>query len=407
MSRLEQLYGNHPSIRRMQKLTGGHASILQQARASSMDFHADYGVEKFLGDPKLLEQADYSSGTSGILNKIFGRTIFPQLNANAPVWASIPKSKRSRGSPYGWRAKTAFASTGKGGQTEGVVPTAVTSTFVEVAPTIKEHATQMRISGMQQDLTEIDDAWGALSEVHADLAMEHGKEIERALTEDIDTAAGVHSESVDRVSASSTNQAAIGWTAGDEDIFGIDRSAQTWANAAQDAAATARALTKALIKGRLTAVQKNGGDTTYIATGFEGWQALTDLFEAQGRVDIALGAVAGGKVNDADIMEGRALNPLVSHVYGRPIVCSDQVETDSNELPRFYFHDISNPDAGDKPRLGIDLVRPTEVYVAGERSTRAPQTISFSGDSVLALTRFELGCRFFAAQGQLRDTTSP
>lgn len=413
----------HPSVQRMKRLNGSPFEVLKQAQESYKDFLPDYGdvtqqlqkVRQAFAVPEgspismeMLRQADYSTSTSGVLNRIFGRGVWPQLNTQARTWDMLPKSQRSRESPLGWRAKSAFASTGKGGQAEGTVPTAVTGTYVEVSPSPKEHSTQARVSGLHQDMYQIDDAYGSLAEIQGEMMVEHAKELERALNTDIDTTAGNNVESVDRIPASSANQAAIGWTAGDEDIFGIDRSANTAFDGTQDAAATARTLTTKLVDSLFRKVIKESANPTVWHTGFDTWESLADLYEARGRFEMEAQSLAGnGKVADADAMEGVGVATFVGRLHGRPIVATDQAIADSNEISRLNLFDLSNPEGMNKPRMGMDIIRPTQVYVAGERSLQAPQVISFAGDSVLLITRAQAGCRFFKVQGQLRDTTAP
>lgn len=389
--------------------SGNFPSILQQAQATYRDLMGAYGLPAGgAGDrASLMEQADLSSATSGILNKVFGRSMWVQVNQSNNAYGHLPKTQVRRGVPYGWRAKTAFGSSAKGGQTEGTVPTAVAPSYSEVAPTIKEHSTQMRITGMQQDLAEgPDDAYGMLADIVSELAVEHAREFERAITTDIDTAAGVHLESLDRVSASSANQAAIGWTAGDEDIYGIDRSASTWADAVQTVSVAGATITTAAIDAILRQVHQNGGNTVAILTGWDTWANLSQLFEPRGRFDLRYSAAAGPGVGGIASPEGAAISTFINEYQGRPILASDLVVADASELSRLYFEDISNPEGYDKPRLGVDVLRPTQMYMAGERSGTTPQSIGFVGDSVLAVTRHELGCRFFKAQGQLRDRTA-
>lgn len=395
----------NPHKQRMQRLRGAPIEVLKQSHASFRDFVGFYG--ELPADGAAIAQADLKSDATGVLNRLFGRNLWAQLNVQAPSFGMLAKTQRSKSSPLGWRAKTAFASTGKGGQSEGTIPTAVVSTYFEVSPTPKEHSTQMRVSGMLQDLQDVDDAYGTLEEVQGELATEHAKEFERALNTDIDTTAGNNVESLPRVPASSANQATIGWTAGDEDIFGIDRSAQTWADGEQDAAATARALTTKLLDSMFRKVLKNGGQPTVWHTGYDTWEAIADLYDPRGRYEIGGGLPGGVQVNGATAADGLAMSTFVGQLHGRPIVLTDQAVADSNELSQINLFDMSNPEGHDKPRLGMDMVRPTQFYLAGERSTRAPQTISFAGDSVLAITRGQLGCRFFKAQGQVRDTTVP
>lgn len=401
---------NHTATMRKlveQSMRKNSVGILEQARLTHQDLFGAYGAPAEGDAGTLLEMADVTTATGGVLNKVFGRSMWAQLNAQSQLYASLPKVQIGKGKPYGWRAKTAFASTGKGGTSEGTIPTAVTSTYAEVAPTMKEHATQMRVSGLHQDLADgPDDAYGALVDITAELAIEHAKEFERALCGDIDTAAGMNLESIDRVTASSANQATIGWTAGDEDIYGIDRSANTWANAEQVVAATAETFSTKMWDDLIRNVRKNGGMPTFIATGWETWAHVSEIVEPRGRFEVGVAPQAQAGVGGAVVPDGLTYSAFVGNYQGLPIVPTDQAVADANELPRSYILDISNPEGYDKPRLGLDVLRPTQMYLAGERSGTTPQSIGFIGDSVLAVTRHELGCRFFKAQAQRRDYTS-
>ena len=381
-------------------------SILEQAQLTYRDFFAEYPGSAG-GKGGLLEMADITSATSGILNKTYGgRAVWAQLNQHTQIYNALPKTDVKR-TGYGWRAKTAFASSGRGGTSEGTIPAAVTSSYYEVAPTIVEHATQMRVSGLMQDLAEgQDDAYGAFADIVAELAVEHAKEFERALTLDVDTLAGTSMTGIDTLTASSENQATIGWTAGDEDFAGIDKSAQTaWADPYQVVAATAGAFSLNTVDQLLRVQRSRGGVPSAFFTGWDTWAGWSALVEPRGRFDVGVAPAARGKVNGADIPDGLTYSAFVSEYQGVPIVPSDQTRADSNEASRLYLMDFSNPEGENKPRAGIDVLRPTQMYLAGERSTGAPQAINFIGDSALAVTRHQLGCRFLRVQAQYRDFT--
>lgn len=381
-------------------------AIIEQAQQTHLDL---LGAYRNVASPLagLLEMADLTSSDTGVLNRLFGGSmVWSQLNENTPAFGALPKTTMRPGVHMGWRAKTAFASTGKGGQTEGTVPTAVESTYAEITPTPKEHTTQMRVSGMQQALVGAgEDAYGALVDIQSELAVEHSKEIERALTEDIDTVAGNNVESYDRLAASSANQATVGWTAGDEDFNGVDRSANTWFNGQQSVAASDRALTLKLIDGVLKDQRDAGGSPVYMLTHASTVEAITDLIEPKARYDFAATSLQTARQGEAEGIDGHSVNPMVSHYRGLPILESDQVQEDG--IGRIYIQDITNPAGKSKPRAGFDVLTPTRVYAAGETTGTPPQAISFVGDSLLAVTRGELVTQFGAAQGQLRDLSAP
>lgn len=404
------------SSKRMRQLQSqSPVRILQQARSSYLDFFHEsmenqpdgYGpTEQADTGKNLLEMADLTSGTSGIFNQVFGgETIWTNLNTNSNLFGAIPKSRRTGQSPYGWRAKTAFATTGRGGQSEGSVPTAAIGSYAEVAPDMKETAFKMQVSGMQQDLVDIDDAYGRLSAVRGEVETEHRKQFERALTLDTDTTTTDDVESIDRVTSSSSNAGTLYSAASDADVFGIDRSANTWANAQQNENGdTNRAFTLSTVNTNIRNVRSNGGNPTFLVTGWDTWEEFEKKTSDRGRHDIGVNNLSTESVNESDTPEGKAVSTFVNTYQSLPIIVSNEVATDG--ISRIYTLDVSNPEGADKPRLGMDVVRPTRVFTAGEMSDDNPlqlQNGGYMGDEILAHTRAQLGCRFFSAQGQIID----
>lgn len=407
--RVHQAIGKQNAKRMKRGLRHGKNpdKVLHQARISARDFEPFYGDP--LSDLERLKQADFTTSSTGLLNRIFGNFAWSQLQDQTPTFDSLPKINLGPNTPLGWRAKTAFADTGKGGQSEGTIPTAITGTYAEVSPTPKETTTKERVSGLHQDMSAIDDTiLGAVSEIQQDTVIEHANQMERALTEDVDTTAGNNLESIDRVSADENNQSTIGYDAGDDDIFGIDRSANAWSNGQQVGAGTASGLTKGNIKQVFRQVVAERANPTYWLTGYDTWEAIDDLYDAQGRYEIGVSELSSqGQQEDAEAMEGLAVATFIGRLFGRVVIASDEVQTDSNEISRLYLHDVSNPEGASKPRMGIDVIRPTQVFVTGEKSDQNPDAIGFLGDSVVVNTRAELGCRAFHKQGQVRDRTAP
>lgn len=400
---------NRTAIRRTLRKGKPH-QIWQRARETYKTHHDHYGeldtVEQAdIGEVSLLEMAagDIDTSVSGVLNKLFGgRTVWGQLNVSSFAYGSLPKVDPTTVRPPGWRAKTAFADTGKGGNAEGTIPSRVRASYFEVEPTIKEHATHMGVSGLQQDLVEIEDAYGALADIQQELGEEHLKQHERAITEDIDTTSGNNIESLDRVTGAESLVASHGLTAGDADIHNIDRSAESWADAhVDDNGNTNRNLSLSLIDDAIQNVRQNGGNTTFYVTGWDTWKELSSLVGDQGRFDMQVADLVTSSVNDADVPEGLSISTFINHYQGRPVVPSDQVQTDG--IGRIYGLDISNPEGKPSPRLGVEVLRPTTTFTAGERTGGSPQALDFLGDTALAVTRHEVVCRFFAAQFQIRD----
>ena len=92
--------------------------------------------------------------------------------------------------------------------------------------------------------------------------------INRMLLQDTDTLASNSFESLDRITISSAAATALGYTALDEDIFGITRSTSAWSDGAiSHNSGTDRDLALALIDDRFKAVWTAGGQPKVILTG--------------------------------------------------------------------------------------------------------------------------------------------
>jgi len=343
------------------------------------------------------------SSTTGVYNAVYGAQAFSQLNNEANVFALLPKAPWEKS---GWRVITADAgSAADGGLAEnGNLPETIKPTFAEVATKAKQVVHNFDVSFLHEGyVSKGDDAMGDMEFLRGYFATKHAKAINQQLCVDGDTLAGVNFESIDRVTASAALATAMSWTAGDEDIYGIDRSANAWADAVVDHnSGTDRYLTDDLIRDTLATLENNGGRTNVMLTGTDTKYRIFGLYENQvrypGVLDKSVSVQIG--INGVNTDEGNGVGMRVATVYGVPLFASQAIAKDT--LSRIYLLDTTANDETGVPRLFISMLYPTLYFESG-MSAEGPFAIGRTGTEGMYYTAGELICTMFKAQGSIRD----
>lgn len=348
------------------------------------------------------------SSTTGVFNAVFGAMAFNQINMEANAWAVLPKYPWQHS---GFRAITADST----GNTSGIAENAAISdsekpTFAEITVPPKEVDTVFEVSMRQVALVAHgDDAIGDLEMLRPYFASRHAKKINVQLLTDGDTLASAMFESIDRVTASSAYATAIGWTAADEDIYGIDRSGASWADAiVSHNGGTDRSLTLLLIEQLLASIEVAGGRTNVFLTGADTKWAIIGLAQTNVRYNgtVKLDQMARVGINGVETEEGIGYGRRVATVYGIPLFSSQSVAKDT--ISRLYALDTTMQEGTNIPRLGIALLYPTLYFESGPGTTlNNPFITGKYNNEALYYTSGELVCTFFKAQGSLRDLKLP
>lgn len=363
-------------------------------------------MEYFYGTNEI-KKADlpHDTGTPGILNVIFGAFAFNQLNSEANAFALLPKYPWQHS---GWRAITADAgSTAGGGVAEtATIPDTARPTFQEITVTTKQVAHTFDVSYIQEGkVHKGDDAIGDMEFLRGYFAQLHAKRMNEMILVDADTLAGNNFESIDRVTFSAAAQAALSYTAADDDIYGINRGTYAWADSVvSHNSGTDRYLTDDHIRDSLATIAANGGRTNIILTGEDTKWRIIGLYDTQVRYQGVLSKdqMVSVGVNGVNTEEGIGVGVRVSHVYGIPMFSSHGVKKDT--ISRIYLLDTTEQEGSGVPRLGIALMYPTLYFETG---MSAANPNPFVVDSFLTrgmyYTAGELVCTFFKAQGSIRD----
>lgn len=357
--------------------------------------------------PQMVQKANTPvlSTTTGVYNAVYGALAFSQLNNEANAFALMPKMEwRS-----GWRVITADGgSTADGGVGEnGTIPDTIKPTIAEISTKAKQVSHTFDVSYLQEGYVNKgpEDAIGDMEFLRGYGATLHAKRINEQLLVDGDTLAGNNFESIDRVTASAALATALSWTTADEDIYGIDRSANSWADAVvEHNSGTDRTLTDQLIRDTLSTIENNGGRTNIILTGNDTKWRIYGLYDDQIRYPGVLqkNELVRVGINGVNTEEGLGFGQRVAMVYSVPLFVAQAVEKDT--LSRIYLLDTTDNDETGVPRLFISLLYPTLYFESGMSAANPnPFAINRFGTQGIYYTAGELICTFFKAQGSIRD----
>jgi len=346
------------------------------------------------------------SSTTGVFNAVFGAQAFSQLNNEANVFGLLPKRPWQKS---GWRAITADAgSTADGGVPENAtIPDTTKPTFFEIQATPKQVAHTFDVSFIHEGLVQKgDDAIGDMEFLRGYFSVKHAKAINQQLCVDADTLAGDNFESIDRVTGSFAGLITnLSYTAGDEDIYNIDRSANSWADAVIDENGGAdRFITDEIIRDHLATLENNGANTNLIITGSDTKSKIFGLYENQVRYRgiLSKNELVQVGINGVLTEEGINAGVRVATVYNIPMFKSQAITKDT--ISRIYTLDTTDSEETGVPRLFIALIYPTLYFESGMSAANPnPFAINRFGTQGVYYTAGELICTFFKVQGSIRD----
>lgn len=309
-------------------------------------------------------------------NRIYGQYVWTLLNKEANAFAMLPKTTWIRS---GWRmfVDWARASEDELGVSEtGTLPAAAYPQLetARVKPKIEMHV--FEISNVMELLGQVsqDDVWGVMSQIKAFAGQEFIKQLNRQLLKKafgeatdgsdsiLEAEDGTRLLSLDRIVSSSAEASAVG-AAGYEDIYGIDRSASSWADAYVKMDLTNGVqLTTQVIYDTLKELRVRGANTNVILTGPATeayiWGMWVDFIRL---LPMSESYVTYG-VNGVQTAKGIDAGVKVASIQGIPLIVSVDIPKDSGQLERVYFLDVTDTEGYGVPRGGISILQPPSYY---------------------------------------------
>jgi len=363
----------------------------------------------YSGSELLKADSPMLSTTAGTYQAIYGRKVWSQLNQEFNAFSILPKRPWDRS---GWRVITEKPNSGvvHGGIAEnGTLPETVKPVFQHVAAKPKTIAHSFDVSEVAVFLADKDDGLGDMRSVlKEEMGKHHAEMVNKMLLTDSETVAGNNFESLDRITANDGGASGgltsmeTGASAGtdhcgatDLDIYSIDRSANSWANAVVNcgsdrASGNRRTMSLDQLDDVFQRMWELGGNPKVILTGYDTLMRLQQLLQAQQRfmeekrVTPTYNGVKG--------VPGIEAGFIVATYNGVPIIPSKDVEKDG--LSRMYFLDTDY--------LYFSTAIPTQYFESGIE-TGDPFAINRLGQEGLYRTMGEVWTTFFRAQGSIRD----
>jgi len=296
---------------------------------------------------QLLAKTDLALANTGAWAPTYSAIVFAQYVTQANLLGALAKNSWKK---LGWRAGSAASHTSGIGIAEGAnVGTAAIPTLVEITPTAKEIEAVTSLTKKLELYSSIANAVSS-DDLFKLLEASFFSSWDVDMFVDMGTLAGYNFESIDRVTGSSAENTAKSYTTADEDLYGIDRSANTWFdgnslyNTATD---TDRDLSESLINTLRTnqepymagplGVGSNWPDDKFYVTGYDTWQRISELESPKQRFSVE-GMVVDFTVGDGvKTSAGVKGGMKVASWDGAPLVRDPNVVKDT--LSRLYLID--------------------------------------------------------------------
>ena len=347
----------------------------------------------YSGSELLKADAPLLSTTAGTYQAIYGRKVWSQLNQEFNAFSILPKKPWDRS---GWRVVTAKPSKVVGGgiAENGTLPDTTKPTFQNVAAKPKTIAHSFDMSETAIFLNDKDDGLGDIRSVlKEEMGKHHAEHINDMLTEDVTTVAGNDIESLDRITTGNNSMVSgTHYDTNDEDIYSIDRSANTWSfgEDSADSSSANRTLSLDHLDEVFRLIWERGGNPKVMLTGYDTLMRIQQLLQAQQR-----------------FMEEKRVVPTFNGVKGVPGVEAGFIVATYNGVPIIPTKEMASDGISRIYMLDTDYVyfstaKPTQYFESGIE-TGDPFAINSLGQEGLYRTMGEVWTTFFGGQGSIRD----
>lgn len=373
------------------------------------------------------QEAEYQLSDAGINNDLFGAALYVQTNLESDFYGALPKMDVSGANataeqhlPLTFRAAhgpPALQTHSPGGS----IPSGRTFEIDEVSADIKRSIAVVEQEDVQQLRAELLDGvpldeLTRVDELYQDLAIDRD-----AVAAGVPATGGQGNQGyasrdkvteLDRVIASGdeeSNADSVNGNAfqdGDLDIYDLDRSTDSFADAFVDFNSTNRQLTEDLMDEFLSGLFDFGSisrEDAVILTGRDTADVLSDLDEDK---RIVYDPSDGGResVNDAETTHGIPGTGRLREYKGIPVV-DNQTAPAHGSLSSIYVipTDTMTVNGQEVPRICVEEYATPYVETAGRGETQGFLSQGEFKNKVLYKMDHEVVCRDFSATGKLRD----
>lgn len=335
--------------------------------------------------------------TTNFLTTTYGPILWNQINMEANAWGILPKKPWDR---RGWRLiKT--RSTAGGGIAENANLPETDQPILAVAsaaPKTIAHNFDLSWQALLESRGQDDVVGDPMATYRAYTADEHAKDLNGYLMQDFDTLASNNLESLDRLTSTNSEQAGVGATANDEDIFGIDKSANATLEPYSDHNSNVdRALTipmlNAIIRNTRPYWSDRMGRNSIFLTGHDTADKIAELLQAQQRfMDVNISPDTGVTRSGVGTREG--IEGGFSVMQYRNLGIFETIDAAQDGASRLYCLDTGH--------TFIKTLAPTQYFQTGVESGD-PFILNKLNEEGMYVTIAELNSTMFPANGKIRD----
>lgn len=340
----------------------------------------------------LRKDEQVTTSITGVRNIIFGSKLWQNIVTTSNTFGILPKIPWEQS---GFRAITVAGATGSLGVSEGgALPATTKPSLIEVSITPKDLALSVDISLLQRNLEGKDDT-ALFADVLTEQAAEFNNRLNRGLNNNVTNLASTNIESIDRAISSYQEVTDCGdITAGDADLYGVDRdAAASWIDAyVVENNNTDRDLQLTYLDTVFQNVRPywqnyGGSENKVITTGYDTLARLQQLMTSkqifQGYEKVK------GSVNGISTVEGTATGFNAALYQNVPIVPDQNVVQDT----------ISRINLIDLDYMAIGVLQPIV-----QTESKDHIALNKLADEVLFHAQMELVTRKFGCHGKVRDS---
>ena len=337
------------------------------------------------------------TSTTNYLTTTYGPILWNQINMEANAWGILPKKPWDR---RGWRLIKARSTTGGGIAENATLPETDRPDLAvaSAAPKTVAHNFDLSYQALLESRGQDDVVGDPMATYRNYTADEHAKDLNTYLTQDFDTLASNNLESLDRLTATNSEQVGVGATSDDEDIFGIDKSANATLepysdhNSNVDRALTIPILNTAIRNVRPYMSDKTGRNSIWL-TGHDTADKIAELLQAQQRfMDVNISPETGVTRQGVATREG--IEGGFSVMQYRNMGIFETIDAAQDGTSRIYNLDLGH--------TFIKVLAPTQYFQTGVESGD-PFILNKLNEEGMYVTLAELNCTMFPANGKLRD----
>ena len=371
------------------------------------------------------QEASYDSTNAALLNDLFGAALYVQSNLESDFFGALPKmdmtgANTAANQPLPLTFRAAYGPPALQTHAEGgSIPSGRTYSTEEVSADIKRSIAVVEQSDLQQLRAELLDGvpldeLTRVDELYQDLAIDRDAVAAGVAANNSGYVSRDKITELDRVIASGDEEAnaddvnATAFSDGDLDVYDIDRSNESWADAFVDYNGTVRQLTEDLMDSFLSGLFDFGSldrENAVILTGRDTADVLNDLSD-EDNVRFVYDPADGDResVNDADTIHGVPGTTRRRHYDQIPIV-DNQHAPAHGPLSSIYVipTDTMSINGTTVPRLGVEEYAQPYVETAGRGEEQGFLSIGEFSNQVLYKMDHEIVARDFSSLGKLRD----